>query len=251
MGILTNIEDEMHRLVEGAAERDITLRVLGGLAVAEHCSHADHRALQREYPDIDFVTDKSGARHLEDFFAVMGYTPNKTLNTLSGDWRRLYYDEAHGRQVDVFIESFEMNHRLPLADRLDVEPVTIPLAELFLTKAQIVELNRKDVKDLCALLLDHEVGHSDEETINVEIIADLCSNDWGLCTTVSMNVDRLGQLLDREVVTLDREREHLVRERAAEIRQAVEESPKTLSWKLRDVVGTRVRWYEEVEEVRR
>ncbi len=50
-----------------------------------------------------------------------------------------------------------------------------------LTKAQIVELNRKDVLDLLALFLDHPVGISDDETINQEVIAELCAKDWD-CT---------------------------------------------------------------------
>ena len=50
-----------------------------------------------------------------------------------------------------------------------MEPLTIPLAELFLTKAQIVQMNRKDVLDLLALLLDHEVGPGDAETINSDV----------------------------------------------------------------------------------
>ena len=33
--------------------------------------------------------------------------------------------------------------------------------------------------------------------------------------------------------------------------KAIDETPKSLSWQLRDKVGTRVRWYEEVEEVDR
>ncbi len=72
----------------------IFLRLVGGLAVKVHCERAVHRALRRDYPDIDFVTDKSGALRLEAFLKGMGYTPNKTFNTLSGDRRQLYYDDG-------------------------------------------------------------------------------------------------------------------------------------------------------------
>ena len=63
--------------------------------------------------------------------------------------------EPEVNEFDVFIGDFTMCHTLPLADRLHIEPVTIPLAELFLSKAQIVDLNRKDVLDLLTLILDH------------------------------------------------------------------------------------------------
>ena len=135
MSTLPQLEDEMRRIISEAQKQDIFLRLIGGLAVKVHCPHASHRALEREYPDIDFVTDKPSAKKLMDFLPAMGYTPNKTFNTLSGDRRQLYYDQPRGRQIDVFIDDFEMCHRLPLADRLHREPVTIPLAGPFLSKA--------------------------------------------------------------------------------------------------------------------
>jgi hypothetical protein len=248
---LPDLEDEMMRLVSEAQERDIFLRVLGGLAIKVHSPHANHRSLERKYPDIDFVTDKSSAKKLLDFLPEMGYTPNKTFNTLSGDRRQLWYDETHGRQIDIFIGDFTMCHTLPLADRLDVEPLTLPLAELFLSKAQIVELNRKDVLDLLALLLDHEAGSGDHETINVDLIADLCAKDWGLYTTVSMTIQKLHDFLDEEQVELSAEEAKTIKRRLVAIDKAMDAAPKTMTWKMRAKIGTRVRWYEEVEEVQR
>jgi hypothetical protein len=248
---LPDLEDEMMRLVSEAQERDIFLRVLGGLAIKVHSPHANHRSLERKYPDIDFVTDKSSAKKLLDFLPEMGYTPNKTFNTLSGDRRQLWYDETHGRQIDIFIGDFTMCHTLPLADRLDVEPLTLPLAELFLSKAQIVELNRKDVLDLLALLLDHEAGSGDHETINVDLIADLCAKDWGLYTTVSMTIQKLHDFLDEEQVELSAEEAKTIKRRLVAIDKAMDAAPKTMAWKMRAKIGTRVRWYEEVEEVQR
>jgi hypothetical protein len=251
METLVSLEDEMHRLVSEAQKENILLRVIGGLAIKVHSPHASHPALVREYPDIDFVTDKPGARKLGDFLSRMGYTPNKTFNTLSGDRRQLYYDEPRNRQIDVFIGDFTMCHKLPLADRLHVEPVTIPLAELFLSKAQIVELNRKDALDLLTLLLDHEAGPGDDETTNTDLIADLCARDWGLYTTVSMTIEKLHALLENGEIELDETLTQTVKERLDAIQRAMDTIPKGFAWKMRDKVGKRVRWYEEVEEVQR
>lgn len=251
MSTLPDLEAEMHRLVSEAQKQSIFLRVLGGLAIKVHSPHASHRSLERKYPDIDFVTDKSSAKKLLDFLPEMGYTPNKTFNTLSGDRRQLWYDEAQGRQIDIFIGDFTMCHTLPLADRLEVEPLTLPLAELFLSKAQIVELNRKDVLDLLALLLDHEAGPGDEETINTDLIAGLCARDWGLYTTVSMTLQKLRDVLEEGQIELGEEEALTVKRRLVAIEKAMDEAPKTMAWKMRARVGTRVRWYEEVEEVQR
>ena len=251
MTILADLEQELYRLVEEAQRQEIFLRILGGLAVKVHSPHANHRALERSYPDIDFVTDKQSAKKLVDFLPAMGYTPNMTFNTLSGDRRQLYYDEEHGRQIDVFIGDFTMCHTLPLADRLEIEPVTIPLAELFLSKAQIVHLNRKDVLDMLALILDHEAGPGDEETINTDLIAGLCAKDWGLYTTVSLNLEKLRTMMDNGEIDLDEAQKETIRKRLVAIQQAMDRAPKTMGWKMRARVGTRVRWYEEVEEVQR
>jgi hypothetical protein len=43
----------------------------------------------------------------------------------------------------------------------------------------------------------------------------------------------------------------LILKRLSDIRNTFETMPKSLAWQMRDKVGTRVRWYEEVEEVAR
>lgn len=252
MSTLPLLEDEMHRLVGEAQKQGLFLRLIGGLAVKVHCDHAMHRALMRDYPDIDFVTDKDGSLRLEPFLVSLGYTPNKTFNTLSGDRRQLYHDPERNRQIDVFIGDFHMCHKIPFSGRLGVEPLTIPLAELFLTKAQIVQLNRKDVLDLLALLLDHEVGPSDQETINSDVIASLCARDWGLYTTVSLTIGKLRTFMDHaEAELLAETQKAEIGDRLHRMQDAMDRAPKNMQWKLRARLGTRVPWYDEVEEVRR
>jgi hypothetical protein len=251
MTTLAHVEDEMRRIVAEAEKEQVFIRLIGGLAIKVHCPSAGHRSLEREYPDIDLITDKAGARKLAEFLPAMGYVPNKTFNTLSGDRRQLYYDEERGRQIDVFIGEFQMSHKLPFAGRLSVEPLTVPLAELFLSKGQIVSLNRKDVLDMLALVLDHEPGHGDTETINIDRIAELCAQDWGLYTTISINIQKILGFLTDATVDLDEAQAQSARERLAAIQAAMDAAPKPMAWKMRAKVGTRVRWYEEVEEVRR
>jgi hypothetical protein len=114
-----------------------------------------------------------------------------------------------------------------------------------------VELNHKDIIDLLALLLDHEVGKSDEETINIAVISDLCAKDWGLYTTVSMNIRKLNDLLTNGSIELSEDQIQVITKRLASIQEAINTAPKTLAWKMRSKLGTKVRWYMEVEEVQR
>ena len=142
-----------------------------------------------------------------------------------------------------------MCHRLPITERLALETLTLPLAELLLTKLQIVKLNDKDVRDICALLIDHPLGENDSETINVSRVARLCAEDWGLWKTVSLSLDKVGTVsADYDLETADRA---TLAKRIASIHQALEQAPKSLKWKMRAALGERVPWYTLPEEVQR
>ena len=250
MTILPDIETEMNRLVSAARERSILMRVLGGLGIKVH-SKGDHPAFVREYGDLDFVVAGKQRREFEAFMPEAGYSPHKQFNVLNGSERQIYYHNESEMKVDIFVDSFSMCHKIPLEGRLHLHPITIPLAELFLTKVQIAELNRKDALDIASLLLYAETGPDDENKINLKRIAQLCGADWGLYKTTSINLKRVEEIVSEEQVKLKVEERALIKKRVSEIFQTFEAMPKSLAWQMRDKVGTRVRWYEEVEEVAR
>lgn len=244
-----NIEDEAMRIVEAGRAQGIVLRLLGGLAIRLHSPSATHRALARSYPDIDLATPARRSQPVEALIAGLGYEPNKTFNLLNGASRLLFYDRDNERQIDVFVNSFEMCHRLPITERLDREPLTLPLAELLLTKLQIVKMNEKDIRDICALLLDHPLDETDQETINLPQLARLCAADWGLWKTVTISLQKVQDFCSRSA--LGGSEKATIADRLTTIQQALDETPKTLKWKTRAVVGERVTWYDLPEEVQR
>ncbi|NJN79776.1 MAG: hypothetical protein HC797_04490 [Anaerolineales bacterium] len=94
-----------------------------------------------------------------------------------------------------------------------------------------------------------ETGSDDKEKINLKILAELCSNDWGLYKTTSINLEKVGEIVNK--TALANEEKTVVSKRIQEIFNTFESMPKSLAWTLRDRVGTRVKWYIEVEEVGR
>ena len=250
MSILPDILDEMNRLVSAAREKSMLLRAIGGLAIRVK-SGDFQKFFSREYRDLDFVVGESDRRKIEPFFQEMGYESNRKFNVLNGSKRQIYLDPNSERHVDIFVGNFEMCHKLPMNGRLHLDPVTVPLAELLLSKAQIVELNRKDALDIASLLLYNETGTDDDNKINLKHIAQLCGNDWGLYKTTSINLKRVEEVVSDEKLNLTEAERGLILKRVAEIYQTFEAMPKSLAWQMRDKVGTRVRWYEEVEEVAR
>jgi len=249
MAILPDPFQEAQRIIAAAETSGLTFRLLGGLAVWHHSPSASHRALRRAYPDLDFVLGEKRSDRAEYLLTELGYVAHKSFNLLNGDRRMLFSDTAQERQIDVFVGGFRMCHTIPLLDRLPLEPITLPLAELLLTKLQIVELNEKDVRDVAALLLDHPLGGGDAEMINLSRTAKICAEDWGLWKTVGLSLDRAEQHV--RSFPLEPQASATIRERMQELRRALDEAPKSLRWKLRARVGERVLWYELPEEVRR
>ena len=200
-------------------------------------------ALSREYQDLDFATSKKSAGDLQKLLRDLGYEPHLGFNAMNGRERLLFYDNENERQVDVFVSSFRMCHEIPLEKRLGVDDDTLPLAELLLTKLQIIELNEKDVRDTVAILLEHEVT-DDDAGVNASHVASLCADDWGLWRTISQN---LGALQDH-VGSYDVDHE-TVSSKVSVLLERIETMPKSRSWRMRAKVGERKRWYQLPEEV--
>ena len=248
MRVSADIAAEAQRLIAAATENGVLIRVAGGIAIAIRGSSSLPRQLRREYHDIDLVSQKGQSKLVSDFMQTMGYVANVRFNTVQGHRRLMFAETSHGHQVDVFVGSFEMCHVLPIAARLEMDAYTIPLAELLLTKLQIVQLNEKDRRDIIALLVDHDVGDSDDGSINARYVAQLCADDWGLWRTSRMNIERVRMAIDQ--YDLAATRRSLVDTRLDALWQRIEAEPKSLRWRLRGQLGDRLRWYEEPEEVR-
>ncbi|MDQ2983985.1 MAG: hypothetical protein M3R70_08705 [Actinomycetota bacterium] len=247
-GIRADIVEEGERLLELASGDGVPLRLLGGVAIRLRAPGELPPALQRSYADLDFVTAKKGSG-AQELFRRAGYEPDVSFNALNGRERLLFYDTAHERQVDVFVGKFSMSHTIPVAGRLEVDPVSIPLAELLLTKLQIAELNEKDVRDGVAIVYCHDLGEEDGDTISARRIAELCAGDWGLWRTITANLATCADLVDDyDLPEADKSR---VRAAANEIRRRIDVEPKSRAWKLRAKIGERKRWYEVPEEVQR
>lgn len=250
MPILPDILDEMNRLIEAARANSILLRAIGGLAVRVK-SGDFQKFFTREYRDLDFVVADNERRRIEPFFQEMGYDSDRQFNILNGSKRQIYRDPNSERHVDIFVGNFEMCHKLPMNNRLHLDPVTVPLADLLLSKAQIAELNRKDALDIASILLYNETGNDDTGKINLDYIAKLCGQDWGLYKTTSINLKRVEEVVSDEKLNITEAERGVILKRTSEIQRTFEAMPKSLAWQMRDKVGTRVRWYEEVEEVDR
>jgi hypothetical protein len=247
----TALEAEVGRLVAMADETGSIVRVLGSIAVSIHCQ--DLAVLlpdfARTYADIDLVAYRRDARKLATTLAADGYVDDREVYIASEGARSIFDHPARRIHLDLFYEQLEFCHVIPLSDRLEVDTPTIPLAELLLSKLQIVKINEKDVVDAILLLLDHPLGDVDQETIDLERIARLTAADWGLWRTLTQNLATVSALA-ATYPQLDAPARDRVIAAASSIKERIDHEPKSMGWRMRDRVGDRRQWWTDVDEVR-
>lgn len=243
-------ENELKRILRASEEAGIMLRVIGSLAFQMHCPKFGNlqQALGRVYTDIDFAAYRKQSKAIQALMAGLGYTENREVFIVSEGDRAIYNHTSSDLHVDIFYDKLDFSHTISWNGRLEVDAPTIPLAEMLLEKMQIVKINEKDVIDTIMLLLEHPLGDSDHEVINIARVAKLCSTDWGLWRTTTMNLDKVKQLAQSYPQLTDEQKARV----ASQVNLAlerIEEEPKSTAWRLRSRVGDRIKWYKDVDEV--
>jgi hypothetical protein len=254
------VEDMMategRRIVDAARERGVVLRLLGGMAVHEHC--AGLRACRRDHRDLDMVALLRQTRSVITLFGELGYGErvHVRMATHAGQAqfvRDRMHDDGSGQSrsravgsVDVFFDEFKLDHAIDLRDRLSLHPYAISLSDALTVKLQMHAPEPRDVRDAVMLLATAKGEGGAAGEVDATYVARLCAHDWGLFHDVSRNLQRCVEALDESGLG--------PAERAkaagllARVTGAVDAASKTLAWRLRARVGTRRRWWNTVEE---
>ncbi len=243
-------ENELKRIIKASDDAGVIMRVIGSLAFQLHCPKFGNlqQALGRAYTDLDFAAYGKQTGQIRELMSRLGYTDNKEVFIVSGGERAIFDRPQIGLHVDVFYEKLDFCHVIRWEGRLEIDKPTIPLAEMLLEKMQIVQINEKDIIDTIMLLMEHPLGDSDKETINIKRIAGLCAADWGLWRTTTMNLEKV-TVLAQGYPQLKAEQKRRVDTQVKEALARIEAEPKSMAWRLRSRVGDRVKWYKDVDEV--
>ncbi len=243
----TDLLHEAKSLIDLATERDIALRLVGGLAIRLLTPELPPRA--RMGQDLDFASASSTRRALIEMLTEQGYDPDKNFNALYGN-KQLYF--AHGNKslaIDVLIDKLHMCHTLDFADRLTRMPYTLDAVDLLMSKLQIVELNEKDADDCLRLLVTFPLEDSDDPgAIDLRVFCSLVADDWGWWRTVTLNLERITALLDGAARPAIEGGKLDPRTQLQALSDAAESAPKSRRWKMRARIGERKRWYDVPEE---
>jgi hypothetical protein len=240
---------EADRLLAESSRRGLVLRLAGSAGVLRHCEHCRRSAgaLGREPPgNLDFFAYAEQQRELRKMFTDLGYQagPAEAFSKEHGIERLTYTGTANAAKVEVFLDALRMSHTIEFKSRLGCAPPSAPPADLLLAKLQIHEITERDVKDMAALLASHPVGDGSRGSIESRHIVAMMAHDWGLCYTALENLAIAEDLLAEWGLA-----GHVTVAAAAgieELRERIEVAPKSVRWKARARLGTRVRWYEDV-----
>jgi hypothetical protein len=257
--------EEAIRIVSDARKSNVVLRVIGALAIKLHSpEHEDlYAKLKRlgegnpTFSDIDFVAYGKQRREIAKLFDKMGYIPDKYIMAFFGSKRLLYYHPKRYYHIDVFLDKLEFSHDIffgnePGKGRLEIEDLTISLADLVLEKVQIHQINEKDIKDLIVLFNAHKIVDTDEpEAVNIKYIAKILANDWGFWYDATENLKKV--LIFAEKYHKDGLINETVLEsvsyKISKLLAVVDQEPKTKAWEKRAKSGVNKKWYRDVEEL--
>ncbi len=233
------------QIIDAAQTKHVLLRLIGGLAIRRHCEFIDF--CERDYADIDLVGLRRQSAQILEVMENLGYKEDSQIALATAGERMLFRKPGSSDHVDVFLDTFRMEHTIDLRKRLTIEAYTISVSDLLLIKLQIYQLNEKDVKDILTIIKDLPLGTHDEPgVINVQYLATLCAKDWGLYHDVTTNIAKtLQQMKNYTLSSTEREQ---IQQRLLDIKTAIEQTPKSLQWKLRKRIGTRKTWRSQVED---
>lgn len=245
------------RISEEAKKRGIILRIIGAIAIRTHCPEYKYLEydLGRMLTDIDFVGYDKDTKRIRELFVDLDYREDPAIRAMMSGMgmgkmskRLIFYEDNLGIHSDVFLDEMKFCHVVSFKNRLERDFPTVPLADMLLSKLQIVKINEKDIIDSVVLLREHPVGPTDEETINEDYIADLFAADWGFWRTATENLQKIKSFAQAYEKLIDEDRKDVVA-KVEQLEQRIKKQPKSMKWKMRNRVGDKKQWYEDVEEV--
>jgi hypothetical protein len=263
---------EAQRIIDLGRERDVTLRLTGGLAVRRYAVDLDFA--EREYSDIDLVGLAREGGQIHELFTTLGYRENLHIAHATGNGQRQFFAppqqakagsyigrRAHAltpaapsqlpsEHVDVFLDAMRMDHDLDMRGRLNLDDYAVSAADIALSKLQIFNIDEKDVHDLVTLFKDVRLSEQDAPgVLNLAHIVATCASDWGLYIDVMANIDLC---LDNLITYgLSGNEYHRVEHGLVQLQELMNEESKTLRWRLRARIGRRMAWRSEVDETGR
>jgi predicted regulator of Ras-like GTPase activity (Roadblock/LC7/MglB family) len=230
-------------IVQAARDRKLALRVIGDTAVRLRCPTASTFPPTENDEILELVTRGRQSADVEHLMKERGINAESRFNMLHASERLRFVEPEARLPIEVFLDAFEAFHRLELADRLQLDEVTLPLSDLLLLELQVVDSTPQEQKRILSLLADHAVGDGADD-IDPARITEVCADDWGWYKTVTMNLENAIKVAP---TMLKGEQPGIVEQRARQLIKGIEDAPKSMGWQVRARLGERRPWYNVPE----
>ena len=221
----------------------VEIRVLGSIGIFLKC--IDYQDVLNQYRppilDIDLISRHCYIESIESIFHCSGFEQNQNFKILFGYQRRIFYT-SENITIEVFLENLPFNQEIKIDDRLVLDYPTISITDLFLSKIQRIHLEQKDFIDLYVLLLQHQSNNKKKNKIDLDYISDLCAKNWNWWKTLKMNIKKLQEKKN----ILDSYNETIITT-LNQIEKAIDSKQKSIKWKMRSLIGEKMKWYKHVE----
>ena len=254
---------EAREIVAEADEIGLTLRAVGSAGIRLHCLAPGRlmNRLGRPARNIDLVVPHKQRQDMQLYLESRGYLTDHDLLVATVGTRYRFTHPERGTEIDVFVDRLSFCHTIEVRSRLRRHPVTLPVEELVLSKLQFIEMTTTDVMDVGVMLATHRVRQSDAdaplagtgpfdpEAIDGNYIARLLARDWGFHHTVTRNLRRIADATGpKRALDLGREPNAWIADGVRRLLEVIDAEPKNLGWRIRDKIGERLRWWQDVDE---
>lgn len=216
-----------NRLVASAEKHDILLRILGSVAV-QYFVNSTANTRPARVKDIDFITNRAYQNEAQRFFMDNGWEIAKELLLLT-ESRETFSSPSKDFTIDVYYDTVDGSHPINLARRLEKFSPTIPWTDLLVSKLQRKSLRPQDVWDCCVLLTRNQL-------LEPDYLCELVGNDWTFYTLVKDNLETLKGSCRESADSI------------SEILGLMERCPKSVNWRVRSLLGRRLRWWTEMSD---
>ena len=218
--------------------------------------------LNRPAKDIDFVVPEKHRKGMRRYLEERGYLIDRDLLIAMEGTRYSFRHAEHGTEIDVFVERLDFCHTIEVASRLHRHPVTLPVEELLLAKLQIVELTMTDMMDIAVVLATHHVGAGQDGTgqagagrrrgrgdrrrpYRQDLRPGLGLSPHG---DPQPGAHPPGGRRTTPGSTSARRPTRRVHDGVTALLAAIEAEPKSRGWRIRDRIGERKQWWQDVDD---
>jgi predicted regulator of Ras-like GTPase activity (Roadblock/LC7/MglB family) len=246
--LASELEEELARISASANEFRVTVRAFNFPAMWSACPRYRGLLTLPEKKQLDLAAFAKQSDAVPLLFERLGYQSNPRFNALYNNRRMNFVDTKRALSADIFFDVYEMYHRLDLTPFLESDGQVLPATALLLTRLQCVETTDALLRDVCALILEHDFSVGAEKMkIDAAHITRVCADDWGWYKTVTQSLERAGTFAYANLPASERA---VIDERIQRLRQSIESAPKSLRWQTRARLGETIRWYETPQTIR-